>query len=401
MHRLAQLVRRPSLRIRLLAVGAAAAAAGSAVAPAAPERDFVWAVIGNEREALRAERAAGVQAKVVSLSWRDYAPRAGRRDARYVRRKRAEFARARRAGFDLILSLGYHDAPPWVHDLPHSRYVDQDGRRYGARHLRDAGDANAVFNPAIRRLIEDFVRRAARDFGRDFMAVRAGGGRYGELTYPPAPEGKGGNRYWAFDRNAARRNPVPGWRPGTPAPGGEAARFLHWYLDELAGYGAWQARLLRRHFRRDVMLLLPGWGIRPRQVEAAIAGDLAGRTSAERNQEIQSGRDFARQIARIRDPRVIVTTTWLEAPVAQAADEAADQRGWSPVHYLAHLAASQVRPLRTFGENGGRDSAAVMRLAAERARRHGLMGLAWFRESELLEGRHASLEDYARVIAAG
>ena len=146
------------------------------------------------------------------------------------------------------------------------------------------------------------------------------------------------------------------------------------------------------------MVLYPSWGIRPGQASLAVAGNLAGTTSAELNGEIQRGFDFARQVGAITDRGVVVTSTWLDADGSR--DDGADQRYWSPVHYLASLAA--VNPVRPalYGENTGHGSAAALAFTRAQAGRFGLLGFAWYCEAELFAGTHATLGDYASVIAA-
>jgi hypothetical protein len=145
------------------------------------------------------------------------------------------------------------------------------------------------------------------------------------------------------------------------------------------------------------MLLLPSWGIRPTQVAAAINGNLRGSTSAEANGEIQRGYDFARQVRAISDPGLVLTTTWLDADGSR--DSGSDERYWSPIHYLAHLAASHPLHLATYGENAGQGSASTLRFVDQQARAYGLLGFAWANEAELFSGHYATLADYAAVIA--
>jgi hypothetical protein len=306
----------------------------------------------------------------------------------------------RAAGFKLVLSLGFHDPPDWVH-IAHSdsRYINQWGEPYDEPGAHDAGDANLVFNPDLRTLVDGYIRDVLEEFGSDFLAIRLGGGRYGELTYPPAEFAGRGNNYWAFDRNAASTNPVPDWRPGDPSPAGAAEAFLDWYHQQLVDYELWQIRTLRRYWRGRIMMLFPSWGVRPGQAAAAAAAGLAGDTPAEINGEIQRGYAFERQVAAIDDRNVIVTTTWLEAgrwdPEGDCSSDAAR---WTPARYLARLAARHPLRLRLFGENGGRDSRAEMRFAARQMRRLGLLGMLWYSGPEMRSGRYASLEDYRDVI---
>ena len=113
---------------------------------------------------------------------------------------------------------------------------------------------------------------------------------------------------------------------------------------------------------------------------------------------MQRGYDFARQVSAIEDPKVILTTTWLEADFGSVADNHFNRRNWSPVHYLASLAEAHPQPLRLFGENGGADDREAMELSASRMRRYGLLGMCWYNEKELFSGRYASLNDYEQII---
>jgi hypothetical protein len=373
--------------------------AGAASASITVEKQpYIWALIGNELERYSDERAVGISAKTFELHWREYFPTEGGPDLAYVARKRAELRRVRAAGFQVILSLGYHDPPSWVHGYPDSYYVNQFGERYLPVESLDNGDVNLVFNPDMRALVERYMAQVLGDFGTDFMAIRLGGGRYGELTYPPTRYGATINAYWAFDAQALARSPTPHWKPGLPSPNGEAAAFLGWYLDQLVDFQSWQIAALRRSYRGTAMMLYPSWGIRPSQFEAAVATDLNGSSSAEINGEIQRGYDFARQIAAIDDPGIIVTTTWLDADASR--DDGPDQRYWSPVKFLASLAAAHPLRLQVFGENTGQGDPAAMERSARQMVRHGLLGMAWFRESELSSRSFASIGDYDRLIRA-
>ncbi len=357
-----------------------------------------WGLIGDDGTHQAVERAAGITTKVFSLSWRKYMTGPGLVDPAYVERKRAELAAIRSAGFDVILSLGYHDVPSWVLGLPDATYVNQWGDVYaGAAGAIDLGEANLVWNPVLRSHLDAYIGRVFADLGTDFAAVRVGGGRYGELTYPPASVLGHTNNYWAFDANAARTNPVPGWRPGDPSPAGEAGRFLDWYLGALADYQGWQVKAVRARYAGRIMVLYPSWGIRPGQAALAVADNLSGATSAEVNGEIQRGFDFARQVAAVDDRRVVVTTTWLDADGSR--DAGSDQRYWSPVKYLSALAANHPLHLAVYGENTGQGTVDDLRFTADQAARYGLEGFAWYRESELFSGGWATIADYAALVA--
>ena len=374
-----------------------------ALSPARPPAEhrgterYCWALIGNEAGHLVKEQAAGIGAKVFRLSWRNYVPHANQPSPAYIERKRAELGQLRQAGFAVILNLGLHDTPKWVHEnYNDSYYVNQFGTPYRGDTL-DSGDANVIFNPTVRTLVAAYIQNVFADFGTDYAAVRLGGGRYGELTYPPAKFGSTQNAYWAFDRNALTQSPTPHWRPGQPSPADEVSRFLTWYLDTLVQFQQWQIMTVRKSYSGPLMLLYPSWGIRPGQIEEAIAVNLDGSSEAEHHGEIQRGLDFARQIVAINDPNVIITTTWLDANAS--ADDDADPRYWSPVKYLASLTQSHSPVLKLFGENTGRGQVVEMERSALQMERYGLLGMAWYREEELFSGQYATLADYERIIS--
>jgi hypothetical protein len=357
---------------------------------------FCWALIGGGTDKLQQEYAAGIRIKTFSLSWREMYPAKGQTDPNYIQRKRGELDQLRKGGFGVILLLGYHDIPAWIHTAyPDSYYVNQYGDVY--QDTLDAGDANVIYNPAIRNVVDQYIQYVFSTFGTDFAAVRAGGGRYGELTYPPATYAHKTNCYWNFDTNALSKSPAPGWKPGDPSPNGEATKFLNTYLAALAEYQNWQIQTVRKSYAGPIMVLYPSWGMRPGDDQAAVKVNLNGSTSAEINGEVQRGFDFARQIAALQDPKIIVTTTWLDADASR--DLGADPRYWSPVKYLASLASQHPQRLPLFGENTGQGNRAKMNLSATQMERYGLIGMAWYSETELLSGQYAGLKDYQQVIA--
>ncbi|MDQ6675100.1 MAG: hypothetical protein M3069_30915 [Chloroflexota bacterium] len=276
--------------------------------------------------------------------------------------------------------------------------TNQFGDVYGDPRETDQGDANLIFNTAVRSAAADYVDRAFAALGTDFGAVRLGGGRWGELSYPPAKYNGHPNAYWGFDLNAVRLAPTYDWRPGQPQPDAEASVFINWYLDALVDYQNWQIATVRRSYAGLIMMLYPGWGIRPGQLDEAIHSDLNGSSSGEVNGELEGGFDFARQIAAITDARVVVTTTWLDADASHDSDS--QSRGWSPVKYLASLANAHPLKLQLYGENTGHGSIAAVELAVHQVRRFGLIGMAWFNESEVLGGQSATLADLASIVGS-
>lgn len=359
------------------------------------EFGYCWGVLGNDGQRLAEEYAAGIRLKHFRVGWRSFEPEEGRIDQGYVDEKRAELAALHQAGFHVLLSISLHDTPVWLHDrYRDSHYINQYGEKYEGDF--DGGDANLIFNADIRAAAARHVADVFEALGTNFAAVRLGAARYGELTYPPAEWNGHTNLYWNYDANALRQMPVQGWRPGDPSPDGEAARFLDWHLNALVDLQDWLTEIVRKHYDGPLMLLYPSWGIRPGNVLEAVAGNLDGSSSAERNGEIQRGFDFARQIAAIDDPNVIVSSTWLDADAS--GDSRSNPARWSPVRYVAHLAAAHPLKPPVFGENTGHGSRAEMELSAAQMARYGLRGLLWFNEDELFSGKYATLDDYRDVI---
>jgi hypothetical protein len=390
---------RAGLLTALLIVGVMSVTADARAAVPGPPQ---WGLIGNRVDRTAQERAAGVAFKVVRLSWKDLEPTKGARSASYVAAKQSEIATLRAGGMRIVLDLGLHDTPQWLHSYPNSYLVNQYGERWTSSTdgdlAIDKSDANLIFNAELRARAASYMVDALRLFGTGAMAVRIGGGRYNELGYPAARTAAHANTYWAYDALAQAGSPVRGWKPGSPSPKGEAGRFMEYYLGSLDAFLRWQITTARRAFAGPLLVLYPSWGLRPGQVQSAVAGNLAGTTSAEINGETQRGHDFARFVGGTRDPLVYPETTWLDAPFGS--DDSTNTADWRPVHYLADLAArSPARP-PVWGENTGQGGRAAVDFSAAQARRFGLGGVAWYREEELFSGSFATIGDLGAVIAA-
>ena len=374
----------------------------------AAELTGLYGALQDDPSHLAEEHAAGLNVIVLEVFWSRYEPQADGFDALYVGQLRARMAAARAAGFRVILSPGWQYPPGWIFSLPHSRYVNQYGDAFTDASPGMAG-FNAVFNRIIRERQEKYLHRLSDDLGKDFVAVRLGGGWYNELNYPPPKFHGHGNCYWAFDDLATGHAPglppgmvpcpTPGWVPGSSANSREDRRaglFANWYLDCLKNYHDWQITMARRYFAGPLLMLYPSWGIRPGQLDAAIAGQLAGKTPAEVNGEVSRGFDFARFIGGITDPKVIVYCTWVDAHAGNDVDPAPTH--WEPVHFLSTLAMANPLRLTVWGENTGGNSSAEMKFCFEQARRYHLPSLIWAFDRELYDGRHATLIDFSRAI---
>ncbi len=352
---------------------------------------------------------AGVTLTVLSVSWDRFEPAAGTPDPVYIRQLRADLDASRHAGLQVVLDPGFQYPPAWLFDLPDSRYQNQYGSAFDDRRS-GMHVANSVFNAAIRERQAAHLATLFRELGADWIAVRLGGGWFNELNYPPATHEKNANCYWAFDALAQGAKPglpagiiacpVPGWKPGDASPDhASARRFLDWYLASLQNYHDWQIATVRRLYAGPLMMMYPSWGIRPGQLEPAVTNDLSGRTSPEKNGEIQRGFDFARFIGGIRDPQVWVHCTWLDANPGWSDETSLDPARWSPVHYLATLARQHTPTLNLSAENTGGGGPEILRLCAERSRAYDLKTMFWAFAPDLFDGRPPELKDLRPAFA--
>lgn len=357
-------------------------------------------------------RKAGWNVVCISLHWDQFEPVPGKIDLSYVARIRTEVHRWRELGYRLQLDPGMQYPPVWLFELPDTHFVNQFGEAFQTEQPGERVP-NYVFSGVVRKRLENYLESLFAQLGSDWDYVRLGGGKFGEVNYPAAGYRAHRNCYWAFDDIAQGRTeglpegipkcPVPGWSPGTPTEGHRsAALFLEWYLSSLRQYHDWQITTVRRWFPGDLCMLYGSWGIRPGQIEEAIAADLNGSSPAEQVGEISTGYDWKRVIAGITDPKVIVYCTWIDAPEEWCKDGGEDQRFWSPVHWQSYLAQSNPQKLRVWGENTGRGTRERMRLSFLRMQRYGLLGILWAFESELFAQPNpanlATFADFAELI---
>ncbi|QJY49044.1 hypothetical protein [Pseudonocardia broussonetiae] len=337
-------------------------------------------------------REAGLDAVTLSLTWSSAEPSGPGLDEVYLREIEDRHRRARDAGLQVALGAGLQYPPAWVADLPGSRFVDQDGREWTGGSGDDVVDA--VFNPEVRAAQEGYLQRLGERLSAlEPAGIRVGGLTRGELHYPTGGRDEPRNTFWAFGPAALTASPLPGYRPGSGAPD-DARVFLDWYLDALAGYGRWQLDVYRRYFGPEprLIVLLPSWGVRPGEVDAAVAGGLTGTTPGERRDSLTQGVDWERQLPLLREVEgVAVCSTWLDPP-----DQGADDGFTSPGVYLAGLARRH--RLGVWGENTGGNDAAELRRCGDRVRDLGLEGMFWMGGEDLGEDGNATLEDYAALV---
>jgi hypothetical protein len=330
---------------------------------------------------LVAAHQAGVRDLLVEVEWRYAEPVQGHLDAGYLAGKVKQITDLRAEGFHITLNAGIQDAPDWLLEKPGARFVNQFGSSY-----TDSPVPNLVYGTEYRPVAESYLARLLQKLGAGISLIRAGGGPQGELGYPwlRGPGDQVMNYYWAFDKNAERVNPVPGWRPGSASPNGEARKFLNWYLDALVDYQNWQVRALRAAgYRNAVAVLYPSSGIRPGDAERAIADNLGGTSSAEQNGEIQRGYDFARQIRALSHDGTVVYGTWGE--------------NGEVIDYLVQLATLTGHPV--MAENSGGNTQAELDRALRHAAERGLAAFYLIRATDLTCNcrGHATFLEVARI----
>jgi hypothetical protein len=311
---------RPDITVVKLIAAVAAALALVTASPSAAHADdrtvgnVALGIIGNYSDADMTSLHSGGKAAdmLVEMTWAAAEPAPGQFNYAYLDQVKARITRFQQLGYTVSFNTGVQEAPAWLLAQPGARYVDQFGEAY-----TDSTEPNLVFGTQYRGLAERYLQTLFSRLGTGFSIVRAGGGHWGELTYPfklDKNTGKLRNLYYAFDENAKRSNPVPGWKPGMASPSGQASRFLTWYLNSLAAYQNWQVSALRKAgYTGSIAVLYPSWGMRSGDFDKAVATNLAGTSSPEINGEVQRGYDATRQINSLTDPGVVVYGTWAES----------------------------------------------------------------------------------------
>jgi hypothetical protein len=340
-------------------------------------------------------REAGVEVVVLPVIWKHLETAEGEFNPWHLAEVRARYAEFRAQGFEVILSPGMQYPPDWVFALDeHTRFVNQHGDVWHGPLGQDV--PNAVFNEKVRAAQAAYIRQLAADLGDlDFLAVRSSGLPFGELRYPEPIHNGHRDSFWVFDAHAQASSPVPGWRPGDQGEA-QAALFLDHYLESLAGYGEWLIGNYRDAFGPDlpVTVELGSWGVRPGEIELAVAARLDGTSRGEKRQTLHQGLDWERQFPRLAAlGNVIVSGTWMDAT-----DQGTDTTYESPIRYISRLA--EPLGLSVIGENTGRNDAAAMQRSVDRVVELGMHGMLWMQQAELFAGGgHATIDDYRERIA--
>jgi len=359
--------------------------------PETPTASRMYGVLFGDQRYLESDWDAGIRLRELELSWWRHEPHNDAWDLSYVAWKRAEIQAAREAGYKIVLDLGLQYPPAWARQIQPMQ--DQYGNTYD-RHV------NAVWSAEVRDEIAAYIKRAFADFGTDFYGIRVGSGGWIETMYPPTPAGFR-HSYWAFDPAAMASNPVPDWRPGQASPNDEARRFYTWYVESLAGVVNWQHRIIRRYYDGKLLQLFAGIGVRPEGWEGLIADNLIPGAKRLGVDAAARGVVIDRLVGSIQDKRDVVlvscslgdasaTAWWLD-------EDSADRLKWSSSHWAADVAKRHGMPI--WGENGGYDDDATMKLVFEQLEQFDYGALFWAFDKQLHEGTYASIDDYARLIA--
>ncbi|WP_142058272.1 hypothetical protein [Pseudonocardia kunmingensis] len=366
----------------------------------------------SDVERTEVEARNGVSVAMVELSWEQGEPAQDEFDEEYLSAVREDVDAHRAAGRSVTLGLGLHMPPPWVFDLPDSRFVDETGEESEA--------PNLVFNQRLRERAEAYLAEVAAEVDLQRVdTVRLTSGGMAEVLYPD-----GG--YWAFDRNALNGpdlpptmepNPAPGQRPGAPWDDeAQALAWAQWYVDALVDVVEWQLTIFADlGFRGRYEVLTPGVGVQPREFDDAVADGLppgvlgAGAAWDLFYSRLPERGDLVAYVSSVADgsggddgcaPN--------DDAVALDSDEVED---WSATRWIARVAREYGLPLS--GENAGwqqdyspdafyRDDSdeGMMAVALRQARSCGFDTFYWAHDAQLWDGT-VSFDSYAARIAAG
>jgi hypothetical protein len=140
----------------------------------------------------------------------------------------------------------------------------------------------------------------------------------------------------------------------------------------MTNYIAWGLGMIRRSFHGEIDVLLPGWGIRPGDLQNALNVDLNG--STYRSDAIAAGLNWADQLpAYATYGPIRAWSTWLNET-----DYANDAQDWSPIHYIASILPAG---MTIGGENTwGRATLSDLNATLSNARAFGLTRVLWMSE---------------------
>jgi hypothetical protein len=169
----------------------------------------------------------------VGLAWDRSEPSESHFGEGYLQGVNARIQAAHHAGFLVILDPGTQYAPNWVFSLQGgTRFVDQYGNVSTGPPSSGDDVANAVTDLSVRAAVGAYLAGLGQRLDlTDILAVREGGGPFGELRYPGATYEGHTDCHWAGDASSQGAS-VLKYRPGARNPRAAAA-FLASYNADL------------------------------------------------------------------------------------------------------------------------------------------------------------------------
>lgn len=331
--------------------------------------------------------AAGVDSVTLELGWDAYQPTATTINEDYVSSRVREAQSYADAGLDVVLDLGLQYPPGWAWDLPgDTRFVNQYGEQWVGGIGTDVLDA--VWNAEVQKAQAKYLNLVAEDFGGLVDRVRVGGLLSGEIRLPPARSDAHMDSLWAFSASALAASPDESWRPGS-GTSAQAREWLDFYMESVCDYAVWLTRRVGSAFpTASVDVLLPGWGVRPGDLERLAVERLSEAAVITTGDDLAGGLDWERQILALNELDVDITavTTWLDAPSYGSA-----LRDLAPVEYLATL--TQPLGMDLSGENTGGGGWNAMMRVREQAGRFDLQRITWMSARALGETDQPTLSE--------
>jgi Putative Ig domain len=338
----------------------------------------ILGILGASGNYLSQEKAAGIGAISVQVSWNEIEPTQGTFSSVYMSQIQAKIAAVRSAGMSVVLDPGLQYPPDWVFLLPGgTRFVNQYGDVFGGSGPSGNDVANGFTDLAVRAAEGTYLAWLGSQINPgQIIAIRQGGGPLGELRYPLPDDNGHTNSYWAYDASTQAALPpsVQGWTPGT-GTAAQAQTFLTAYNQNIVNYGVWLNGQLQNDFNTKELVLLPGWGERPEGAATVVAALLQ---PAESMDEFNEGLDWTDLLGSLPDQsNSVAYTTYLDGATVLPTLQLED-----PADYIASLAAGT--SIRLGGENTGNGSVAAMHLCIDRAVALGYWIVNWNDEAQLI-----------------